>query len=151
MDDRTQKILTSIIFCLLFLTGVIAQAVEFEHISLAQKAELEKQFEIATSAAAQAKVIENRKWSCDMYGVRSRLQVQRGVKLYSLKRQESGDFVNSGAQVVSRYRNIGQALAGQTERLEDQIRISADGQLISRLSLRGPTQPNQVIAYSVCR
>lgn len=151
MDDQAFRAFRSIVFCLLFLSGIIAQAVEFEHLSLEQKAQLEVQFERAKSLAELKKEVEGRKWSCDMFGVRSRMQVKRNVKLYSLKKRDTGSYSNSGAQVVSQYRESGNTLHGENERFEDQVRVTEDGRLISRLSLRGPSQPNMVIAYSLCR
>ncbi len=150
MDDKAQKGLNSIVFCLLFLSGVIAQAVEFEHISLEQKAQLEKQFDEAHSAADKAETVSGRRWTCDMYGVRSRLQVQRDVNLYSLKKTDLG-YTNSGAQVVNQYSAAEGILKGGNARFEDQLRLTADGRLISRLSLRNQASPSAVIAYSVCR
>lgn len=151
MDDSAQKTFNSIVFCLLFLAGVAAQAIEFEHMSLEQKAQLERQFEEAKSAADRADSVAGRKWTCDMYGVRSRLQVQRDVNLYSLKKGPLG-YTNAGAQVVQEYSASNGVFSGLNARFEDQIRLTADGRLISRLSRRGQAPGDgTVIAYSLCR
>lgn len=87
-----------------------------------------------------------------MYGVRTRMQIQRNVKLYSLKKDALGAYANTGAQVVSSYSPFNGSLQGKTERFEDQIRLTGDGQLISRLSLRGQEENGPtVIAYSICK
>jgi hypothetical protein len=87
-----------------------------------------------------------------MYGVRSRLQVQRGINLYRWSR-ESALWKNGGAQPVTEYRyhtdHTRGELVGRTARLEDEVRLTADGQLISRLSASAPSAA--VIAYSVCK
>ncbi len=150
MDDKVQKAISSALLTLMFLTGIITHAVDFEHISLDKKTELERQFNEARSATANSNSILNRKWTCDMYGVRSRLQVKRNVNLYSLNATELG-IANSGAQVVSSYGATNGNLSGRNSRFEDQLRLTPDGLLLSRLSLHGQTEPGAVIAYSVCR
>ncbi len=150
MDDVFKKILTSAVASILFFGALFSYAIEFEHISLAKKAELERQFEAAKLAAGDGQ-IEGKKWLCDMFGVRSRMQVQRNVKLYSLKKDALGSFSNSGAQVVSSYTPHNGTLQGKNERFEDQLRLTTDGQLLSRLSLRGHDAAPTVIAYSICR
>lgn len=148
MDD-SKNILASLIFSTLFLFGVVAHGMDMEFISLQQKAELEQRFAVAKFEMGDVAKVTNKKWSCDMYGIRSRLQVQRKVNLYSLnKESQSGAFVNSGAQVVSQYTSKDNILKGQNERFEDQIRLTAEGQLISRLTSLKPVP--SVIAYSIC-
>lgn len=153
MVGRARIALNSIAFCLLFLGGIISHAIEFEHISLQKKADLESEFEKAKLEASDAPQVESKKWTCDMFGVRSRMQVQRNVKLYSLKRDGLGAYANTGAQVISSYSALNGSLQGKNERFEDQVRLTGNGQLISRLSLRGQDAPGSstVIAYSICK
>lgn len=151
MEDSARNILLSALLSLVFLGGVFAQGLEMEFISLEQKAQLERQFNDAKLAADDAAKLNGRKWTCDMYGVRSRMQVQRGVKLYSLKRNELGGFTNDGAQVISNYSAEPGSLSGKNSRFEDQVRMDSEGRLISRLSLRGATLDTPVIAYSICK
>lgn len=85
---------------------------------------------------------------CDMYGVRTRLQVERGVVLYRFRLKNS-TWENEGAQVVRNYRVAGTGLVGRHGGLTDTIRI-VDGQLISELSIETPQSSATVLAYSVC-
>jgi hypothetical protein len=132
---------------MLLLISAIAHSLDLEYISPAQKEKLVEDFEHAKLEKADA--ILGKKWSCDMYGVRSRMQVQRDVKLYTLNKGTSGTFANTGAQVVSKYRFEKGVFAGQQGKFEDSLRMTAKGELISRLSVLQP-QP-AVIAYSVCK
>lgn len=84
-----------------------------------------------------------------MYGVRSHLQVQHDLNLYRWSVDEHGQWHNAGAQLVSEYKAQPAALVGHKDRFEDQVKISADGSLIARLSVTSPK--NMVIAYSVCK
>lgn len=85
-----------------------------------------------------------------MYGVRSRMQVQRQVKLYRFRQLPNSPTIqNSGSQVVSSYKLENNNLVGRDSRLEDQLRLTAEGKLISRLSLRAAASPT-VLAYSIC-
>lgn len=133
-------------FFLVLITAA-AHSLEMEYISPQQKQKLVEDFEQAK--LEQAPAVTGKIWSCDMYGVRSRMQVQRDVKLYSLSQGSAGAFTNKGAQVVSEYRLKDGVLSGQSGKFEDQLRVTPGGQLISRLSVRQPTPT--VIAYSVCK
>lgn len=83
-----------------------------------------------------------------MYGARSNMQAQHGLKLYTLS-NKSGDWHNSGAQLVSDYKAGANALVGHKDRFEDQVKITKEGLLISQLSLNNAAKT--VIAYSVCK
>jgi len=131
----------------LVFAAAVSQALSMEYVSPEQKQQLVDDFEKAKLEKAEA--VAGKAWTCDMYGVRSRLQVQRDVKLYSLKRDASGVFKNSGAQPVADYQPKDGALLGVSGRFEDQVRLTTDGQLISKLSVLQPER--MVVAYSVCR
>lgn len=123
-------------------------AAEVEYISPERRAELESLFKEAQFTPAQdTSAIRSHEWTCDMFGMRTHLQVQRGLKLY--KWAEKLEWHNIGAQLVSDYKSEGSALVGHKGRFEDQVKISKDGQLVSRLSLTSPA--GTVIAYSVCK
>jgi len=79
-----------------------------------------------------------------MFGMRSLMQVKHKVPLYNWKR----DWHNSGSQVVHDYEAKGNVLIGDTERFSDEVKITKQGELISRLSLR---DDKSVVAYSVCK
>lgn len=137
----------SALFSLLFVYSVSAfAAAEVEYISPEQHTKLENLFKDATfNPEKDAKTIQNHEWSCDMYGARSKMQVQHGLKLYKL----SKEWQNSGAQLVSEYKSESTALIGRKDRFEDQVKITKDGQLVSRLSLNNANKT--VLAYSVCK
>lgn len=80
-----------------------------------------------------------------MYGVRTRLQVKRGVKLY---RWNSASWHNEGSQPVEDYKPDVSELVGLTPRFEDRVRVTKDGHIISQLSVTHPSR--QVVAYSLC-
>ena len=128
------------------LASLVGHGLEMEYISPEKKQELERQFEEADFSSATAGALKQKQWTCDMYGVRTRLQVKRGVKLYNWKQQ--ANWSNSGAQIVRDYKTENGRLVGITGPLEDQVKLSANGQIISRLSLTRPDR--QVVAYAVC-
>lgn len=142
---------TSLILTALFLAAGSLQALEMEYVSQEQHSELETLFSKATfSAEKHAQKISEKSWSCDMYGVRSRLQVQRDVTLYSWSKEDAGKtWHNKGAQLLSDYKTEPEALTGSNGRLEDRVKITADGRLVSQLSTTSPQKV--VIAYSVCK
>jgi len=139
-------ILPSLVLCSTLLLSILGDALEMEYISPEQKQELERQFEKAEFSAATAGALKQKQWTCDMYGVRTRLQVKRGVKLYNWKQQ--ADWSNSGAQIVRDYKVDNEKLVGLTGPLEDQVKVSSNGKIISRLSITRPDR--QVVAYAVC-
>ena len=71
-----------------------------------------------------------------MFGVRSGLQVQRGIKLYTLAAPLEGakEWHNQGAQLITDYKSENNVLLGQQGRLEDRVKLTQDGRLISQLS-----------------
>ncbi|NJL23867.1 MAG: hypothetical protein HC902_00890 [Calothrix sp. SM1_5_4] len=86
--------------------------------------------------------------------MRTRLQVQRNVKLYSwaMLGETKTVLKNQGAQPVALYAvaENGESLVGRTPRLQDEVRMTTEGNLISRLSARSPAR-DVIIAYSICR
>lgn len=134
----------------ILISSVIAQAAEVEYISPEKQKQLESMFKDAHfSMSKDAQILKAHGWSCDMYGMRTRLQVQRGLKLYEWNASDGNEWQNSGAQLVSSYKPEATALVGRRDRFEDQVRITKDGQLVSRLSLNTPE--HTVLAYSVCK
>ena len=144
--DVTRTFLYSLLLTISF--SAFASA-EVEYISPEKHAELENLFNSAEFRADKdPQTIEAHQWKCDMFGARSKMQVQRGLKLYDLKMSGS-DWHNDGAQVISDYQAGELALIGHKDRFEDQVKITKDGQLVSRLSLNNAAKT--VIAYSVCK
>lgn len=144
MDDARTGYLTSFIVFFGLLLGIAGHAVDLEYISPEKQRELETAFDRANLVVSND--IKHKLWICDMYGVRSRLQVRRGIKLYQWS--ENGSWVNSGAQPVHEYRAQNGALVGTHDKLEDKIKFDPNGRLISRLSVIAPER--KVVAYSVC-
>ena len=136
--------LPSIIMCLGLTLSLVGHAIELEYIGPDKKQDLEVQFAQADFSSKDAAKLKQKKWTCDMYGVRSGLQVKRGIKLYHW----NNEWHNDGAQVVREYQSKDGKLTGQNDRFEDQVRLNSQGQLISRLTLIKPDR--QVVAYSVC-
>jgi hypothetical protein len=141
-------------FSLLILFSISSQAwAEIEYISPEQQQKIENQFKEASfNAEKDLKKIENHAWSCDMFGARSHMQAQHGLKLYDLSSKAAsggGSWHNSGAQLVSEYKSEAAALIGRKDRFEDQVKLTKDGLLVSRLSLTNGS--GTVVAYSVCK
>jgi hypothetical protein len=145
MDDTRNGYLTSFVFSVGLTLALAGHAIELEYISPAKHTELEQAFARA-DFSNDAAGIKHKTWTCDMYGVRTRLQVRRGVKLY--RWSNASDWQNAGAQVVTNYQVAKDSLNGRTDRYEDQVKVTADGRIISRLSALKPT--TTVLAYSVC-
>lgn len=87
------------------------------------------------------------KWSCDMYGMKTALQVERHVPLYDFLAARNQEFSNGGAQLVKQYRMTSEDLDGQSGQILDKIRETNTGLLVSQLTLKSS---GQVLAYSVC-
>ena len=138
------KILIGLGLCL----SLVANAIELEYISPDAKNKLALEFDQAVFSAKDADAIKQKKWNCDMYGVRTRLQVKHDMPLYRWDNKES--WHNDGAQVVNDYVEDAGSLRGKNARFQDQIKLNAKGQLLSRLSLNQPEGEAQVVAYSVC-
>lgn len=124
---------------------MLAHALDMEYISPEKKRELEIQFEQADFSSKNFSTLKQKIWNCDMYGVRTRLQVKRGLKLYAWT---GADWHNEGSQIVREYATSENGLTGNIGTLEDEVKLNAKGQLISRLSIARPER--QVVAYAVC-
>lgn len=146
MDDAFKTYLSSFLLSFALLASLTGQASELEYISQTKASELGTQFTDANTPA-ESLLNSKKNWNCDMYGVRTRLQVQRGVKLYAWT-SEDGAWKNSGASPVSDYRMSKGTFSGRNAKIEDQIRITSEGHLISRLTTADDT--HKVLAYSVC-
>lgn len=146
MDDTFKTYFASFLLSFALLASLTGQAAELEFISQDQANALGEQF---SGAGTPTETLFSRKknWTCDMYGVRTRLQVQRGVKLYEWS-SEKGAWKNGGAQPVIDYRLDKGTFSGRGPKVEDQIRATKEGRLISRLS--SADDSHKVIAYSVC-
>lgn len=125
-----------------------------EHIETSQVHQLKTVFEAAESVDSEKLLsLKDSKWTCDMFGMTTRLQVEKNVKLYHFTQDsdESGALKNRGAQLVKVYKSS-KELKGANGSIHDQIRIAKDGKLVSRLELLGPkSQTPRLLAISVCK
>ena len=137
MDDKR------LLSILLIFFASFAGATELEYITPARQKELSRAFDGATSVRPTGS------WTCDMYGVRTNLQIQRGVRLYEFGLAPSETVKNSGAQPVGEYSKTSTGWIGKTTRLEDEVRVTKDGKLLARLTLTEGSR--SVLAYSVCQ
>lgn len=146
MDDVRRSLFLSLLF-LTTAIGGFCQAVDFEYISPEKQKQLETEFQQAKKALSKDDLL-NKEWKCDMFGMRSRLRVEREVKLYKFSKTESEELNNSGAQILDRYVLNQDGLIGKNDKVEDAVRMTSKGQLIARLSSLNPEK--RVAAYSVC-
>lgn len=80
-----------------------------------------------------------------MYGMRTRLQVERDVKLYRFS-PSGRNFINLGAQMIQAYGIEGQGFIGRRGKLTDLVKAGPEDTLIAQLSMG-----SAVLAYSVCK
>ena len=149
MDDIWKAYLSSLIFTIALLSSLTGQAASLEYISPELTKALAAEFSSAGLGDKDQALLKDKKaWTCSMYGVRTRLQVQHGVKLYDWSQAVASGWKNSGAQPVVDYHVEGGALLGKSAKVEDRVRLTKEGKLLSQLSLATP--PHTVLAYSVC-
>ncbi len=148
MDDA-KLVLYSLLLAAALL-GATAFTAEIEYIGPDKQKQLEDLFEKSGySEPKDTHSLKDAKWSCDMYGVRTHLQVQHALKLYKFSPDaKSTGWHNDGAQLVADYKAAPGALVGMHEKFEDQVKLTAEGRLISRLSVISPQKI--VVAYSLC-
>lgn len=109
--------------------------------------------------------IVGKNWNCDLYGIRTRLQVEKDLLLYSF-RGLGDSMINKGAQPISRYSWTKIGLQGTNDKLTDVLRFSPDRQnLIAELSVDIADLPTtnvletnslvsprrRVVAYALCK
>lgn len=127
----------------------VADATAIEFISKDEIKKLEQSFLKAEAIGANdLKQIQGQALICDMYGARTRLQVERGVSLYTFK-EKLNQWQNSGEQVVKTYALSRSGLVGQNEKVVDEIRRLSQGEFLSRLTLA--KDQSVVLVFSQCR
>lgn len=117
-----------------------------EFVAQDQAKDLAKKFSAARALTNnEVSKFADRDWKCDMYGMRTRLQVERDVRLYRFT--GSGQkWTNLGAQMIQDYEMEPDGFIGRRGRLIDLVKSGSDNTLIAQLSL-----DSTVLAYSVCR
>lgn len=143
-------------FRVIIVLGVSVAAVQaaaIEFIPKDKAVALAGEFESSrVPTKADLVALAGKELQCDMYGVRTRLQVERGVKLYMLSQSESV-WKNDGAQVVPSYKLDTKGLIGHRGSVTDELRIDKDNKVIAQLSLEKPVEEKTelvVLAYSKC-
>lgn len=127
---------------------------QIEYLESARVESLKAAFEQAK--VPQASDLNKTKWDCEMYGVSSRLQVERNLKLYyfEIKNVEQKQILkNRGAQIIKEYALNTDEVLGVNGIIKDHIRISGDGRLISRLDIESPKtkEKSRTLAISNCK
>ncbi len=120
-----------------------AGALEF--VPSTQAKDLEGRFSQARALTeVEIKKFADRDWRCDMYGMRTRLQVEREVRLYRFA-AAGKQWANLGAQMIQNYEVEKSGFIGRKGILSDQVRIVGDNQLVAQLTMN-----TEVLAYSIC-
>lgn len=149
MDEYSRGLAASLFLSLILVTGLVAHAFDMEYIPPAKRQKLQTQFEQARINEQSLEKWQQVRWTCDMFGMQRHLQIRRNLNLYDFRRVKAGEWKNNGAQMVVNYQfNEGQ-LKGKTGRFYDEVRLTQDGQLISRLTL--DRFEGAVVAYAVCQ
>lgn len=147
---------------IVLLVTLPAAAKNYEYISLDEAKNLEKNFK--KSATPSKSKILGSNWVCDMYGMRTRFQVERGLNLYSFGSSSSKVIKNSGTQMFGAYSTSEGGLFASRGPLKDIIRVTDKGQLISEMSIanrvpeaeanaaavKAIEEDRIVIAYTLC-
>jgi len=155
-------------FGVLLMVTPTVHAVDIEFIPDQEIARLQTEFSrlpVPSNNNVEQSLI-GRSWLCELYGVRTRLQVERNVSLYQFSRAKNA-LANRGSYPIANYRMDHRGLAGRTSNLEDIVRLSVDGKsLMSELSVPAEKNPGpasdpitrsalsplrQVIAYAICK
>lgn len=155
MDDVKTVWSQFIVLMLVALLGSAAGA-EVEFISLQKRKNLEEEF---SQGSFPDSTLLWGLWKCDLFGMRSQMQVQRNLNLYfwSKAAATKQEWQNQGPQPIFQYQVRGNALVGTNDvvvdqvemTFEDQIRKTKDGRWISQFSMVKPTR--MVLAYATCR
>ncbi len=135
----------------LFLSS--AHAVEISFIEQQELQILTNSFESAkTLKSDNLKDILGPIWTCNLFGTRTRMQIERNLHLYDLSQSGSKtEFANKGAQVIRNYSFSKGSLIGKKENLKETLRLSSEGNLIGRIEHLDPESKKPIIlAYSSC-
>lgn len=156
------------------LAGETTLALNLKNISSAQVNKIRTKYQHASSLQSpqDQQWVLSQFWKCDLFGVRTRLQMEKDIKLYIFKKLNATDRIspeiisNTGAHPIKSYQWSSQGLKGVSKPLIDVLRLSSDRkELISEMSTpeensRGTkvesipslTQPkSKVVAYAICR
>lgn len=146
---------------------LLAAKPELRAITDAEAKNLHKLF--SESSPLKPATLKKTSWNCELFGMRSRMQVQKKKRFYQFKLSKTvpGTLVaNNGAQIIKSYKTSKNGFIGEKGPLSDLIRITKAGKLVSELSI--PTRDlddgalshrdissqvqrgRTVLAYAVC-
>ncbi len=118
-------------------------------VSPTQATDLKKAFSLARPLESKdLTAMAEKDLSCDMFGMRTRLQVEKDIKLYNFKFAQK-NWQNRGAQVVQSYQLTKTGFVGTDGHLVDEIRKTADDKFMAQLSR--DADKSSVIAISKCQ
>ncbi len=147
--------LRGLLFLLLaMLTGflcstAIARQVELAYVSSEELMQLNQRFKGANRIGrSYMELISGKKWSCSLFGARTRLQKANNISLYKFEVLEKA-FANHGAHVIKSYELKNGELSGVNHLVRETIRAIGEDSLISRIEKRNG--PSTVLAYAECR
>lgn len=132
---------------------------QVEYVEANQLEKLKSKFVAAKSLSSQSlQELDQSKWTCNMYGVSSRMQVERDLKLYhfELERVDKAlQLKNRGAQLVKNYQREGSEVSGEKGSIKDRVRLTGEGELISQLEVHSKKSTDQaenqrILAISRC-
>lgn len=138
------------VLCSWGVSVAAVQAVAIEFIPREQIKNLESDFSQAKAPRLdQVLALKGKKIACDMYGARTRLQVERDVNLYHFDSlEEKKSWVNLGEQIIREYRLGATGLVGRGDRVADEIRFIKQDEILARLTL---AKDQTILAYSRCQ
>lgn len=127
-----------------------------EYISLDQSKQLLQQFNMGKRPELED--LKGLELVCDMYGVQSRLQAEKDLRLYNFEiepqptKEKPVKLSNRGSQITKNYVFEATGLFGEKGSLRDELRKSESNRWISQLSFRRDHEAEpKIIALSLCR
>ena len=156
-------VLLSFIVVLFSMIWPTAEAIEITHLNDSFVKKLQGDFRNSKLPKFE-KLAGKSTWTCQLYGMRSRLQTTKKSGFLQLEWQ-SNQVVNNGSHVVKNYLLASSGLKGNIGPLKDEVRMTDDGRLIGEMVLPYRSQEiynqsnsvesiaypkHDVIAYSVC-
>jgi hypothetical protein len=134
--------------CLLHVHGSIA---DVHYIDQSDIDLLEQKYALA-QVPSFAELNQSR-WVCTLYGVRSKLQKEQGLSLFRFSPGEAGELLNSGSHIFTTYRVSSNSVTGhhKTKELTESLRVFGKNQLIGKMMLTNPAgSDNAILSYALC-
>ena len=127
-----------------------------EYLPREDAAQLIKNFDSASAPALDE--LDGLELVCDMYGLQSRLQAEKSIRLYHFQKQKietdktTKKMFNFGAQITKEYKFEGQSLVALKGSLKDELKKISDQKWISKMTFKSPElKEEKVVAISVCQ